>query len=55
MKYTWKDIKIFERINELIAECKIVPYDDYLLEFLANHTDVQNSSMIKTNYLDLLM
>lgn len=54
MKYTWKDIKIFERINELIAECKIMPYDDYLLEFLANHTDVQNSSMIKTNYLDAL-
>lgn len=54
MKYTSNDIEIFEKINGLIVEGMIVPYDDYLLEFLANHTNSRDHRMIKSNYLDTL-
>ena len=54
MKYTSNDIEIFEKINGLIDEGMIVPYDDYLLEFLANHTNSRDHRMIKSNYLDTL-
>lgn len=54
MKYASNDIEIFEKINGLIVEGMIVPYDDYLLEFLANHTNCRDRRMIKSNYLDTL-
>lgn len=48
-----EDLKIYRQILEYCREGVVVPYDDYIIEFLATHRDASNSN-IKTNYLDAL-
>lgn len=48
-----EDLPKYKQIVEYCAEGVVVPFDDYIIEFLATHRDASNSN-IKTNYLDAL-
>ena len=45
---------ILHKINQLIDASIIVPYDDYLLKFLATNTNSSIKEMANTNYFDSL-
>ena len=47
-------MKILYKINQLIDASIIVPYDDYLLKFLATNTNSSIKEMANTNYFDSL-